>query len=395
MRSTRVTRSGVWVLATAILHLSAAGVVDAQQRAWVAEGRVTRPVEQGPAVPVRGIWVVLHRVGSDRAAPLDSVRSGADGSYRISYRPSGSPDALYFVSATYSGIAYFSPPLRRARVRGEDADVVVYDTTPDTSRLRVQGRHFVLSAPRGSAREVVEVYEVENEGVRTIVARDSTTPIMSVPLPGEARGAAVTQGDISAGAVVIRGGRADVFSPLSPGVHQMVITYTLPVEAFPLALPVSRATSVLEVLLEEPRATVEGANLAEVASATIENRIFRRFLAQDAAPSAVMRVSAPSPVPRTEGTTRVLVIVMALAMLGALGAWLLSRRGRLRAAAAAPAGARAPSESERLIAELATLDASFERYPTSGGEARQVYEQERAQLKDRIARALAAEEARS
>jgi hypothetical protein len=350
---------------------------------FVAEGRVSRPTEGGAPAPIRGQWVVLHRVGSDRAAPLDSVQSGADGTFRFRYRPSGASDALYFVSATYRGIAYFSPPLRSATVSGGDADIIVYETTTDTSKLRVQGRHFVLSAARGTQREILEVFEIENEGVRTVIARDSIAPIWSVALPAAARGVTVTQGDIGAGAVSIRPERADVFAPMSPGVRQLVLTYRVSADAFPLSRPLGRPTTVLEVLLEEPRASVDGAHLTEVANATIESRIFRRFLSQDAPASAVFRVSAPAPVARNESAMRVLAIVLALGMLGAFVVWVLRERDRQPANAARPV-----SEADRLIAQLASLDASFERHATVGAEVRHMYEQERAQLKARIARAL-------
>src|SRR5688572_27594903 len=85
-----------------------------QGPARIAEGQVLRAVEGGDAVAVTGQWVVLHRVGADRAGPLDSARTGAGGRFRFRYAATGAPDALYFVSATYGGIAYFSPPLRSA-----------------------------------------------------------------------------------------------------------------------------------------------------------------------------------------------------------------------------------------------------------------------------------------
>lgn len=375
-----------------VLLASGAAETHAQEqgRAFVAEGRVSRPTENGRPAPVRGQWVILHRVGSDRAAPLDSVQSGADGSFRFRYRPSGARDALYFVSATYRGIAYFSPPLRSDSVSGGDADVLVFETTTDTSRLRLQGRHFVLGAPRGAQREVVEVFEIENEGVRTVVARDSTAPIWSIPLPAEASAVTVSQGDISAGAVSLVPGRAEIFAPISPGVRQLVLTYMVSTDAFPLSRPLGRPTTVLEVLLEEPRANVEGAQLREVASATIESRIFRRFLAQDTPASAVIRVSAPEPAAKNPAAMRVLAVVLALGMLGAFGVWWLRMRNRQPTSVMRPL-----SESERLIAELAALDASFERQPSANGEARSDYERERARLKERIAAALDTEATRA
>jgi hypothetical protein len=346
-----------------------------------------RPSAQGRPVPVAGQWVVLHRVGSDRAGPLDSARSNADGRFRIRYAPFGIDDALYFVSARYGGIAYFSPPLRADTVRGDDADVMVYDTTPDTSTLRVQGRHFVLSAPRGKRREVAEVFEIENEGTHTVVSRDSVTPVWTTHLPAAAESASVGPGDIGAGAVVFRKGSAEIFAPISPGVRQLVLTYLLPADAFPLSLPLERPVSVFEVLLPESRAKVEGARLTEVAPANIDGRPFRRFLAQDVPRTAVVRVDAPQPAAgQNRGAMRVLAIVVALVMISGL-AWVwLKRRGEQPYVVR-----RTSSRADPLIAELATLDARFERGGAPDVDARGAYDRERAELKARIERALAEE----
>lgn len=344
-----------------------------------------RPSAQGPPIAVAGQWVVLHRVGSDRAAPLDSARSGADGSFRIRYTPSGVEDALYFVSARYGGIAYFSPPLRGDIVRGGDADVMVYDTTPDTGTLRVQGRHMVISAPRGSRREVAEVFELENEGTHTIVARDSVTPIWTTHVPARAESLSVGPGDVGAGAVQFRKGGAEIFAPISPGVRQLVLTYLLPLNAFPLSMPLERPVSVLELLLAEPRATVEGARLGEVAPAAIEGRPFRRFLAQDVPRSAVIRIDLPAPAGQNRRALLVLGIVIALAMISGLLVWV-TRGGEKPYVVR-----RTSSRTDSLIAELATLDARFERDRPASSEARADYERERSALKERIGRALAEE----
>ena len=91
-------------------------------------GRIVTPRDSAMrAVP--NAWVTLHRVASDRAGPLDSVRTGADGGYAFTYRPSGAANAIYFVSVQHDGIAYFSSPFRDAVVAGEKAEVTVFDTT--------------------------------------------------------------------------------------------------------------------------------------------------------------------------------------------------------------------------------------------------------------------------
>jgi len=372
------------IVALVAIHQHANAQSSADQR--LVEGRVARPGAKQP-VPVPNQWVVLHRVGSDRAGPVDSVKTGADGRFHIRYRASGVPDALYFVSARYSGIAYFSPPLRTGTVRGGDADIIVYQTTSDTASLHQQGHHIVVSAARGRRREIAEIFELDNGGTVTIVARDSVTPLWSTSLPTEAESVTVAQGDIGAGAVVLRRGRADVYAPISPGVRQLVLTYQLPADAFPVSYPLQRATSVLEVLAEDPRARVEGARLAEVASAAIEGRPFRRFLSRDVASNAVVRIDAPKPGGTNRFAMRVLATVLAVVMLAALALW------RVRGRRSVPAVARIRSDD--LIAELATLDAHFERTTAADNadtNTRVAYERDRADLKVRIERALAEEQ---
>ena len=327
-------------------------------------------------------WVVLHRVGSRGGAPLDSARTNPAGRYRIAYKADVSDaDALYFVSARYAGIAYFSPPLRGAAVRGGDADVTVFDTVHDPSQVNWQGRHLVVSAPtRGGKREVAEIFELENGGTRTLIAKDSASPVWAAALPAHAESVAVAPGgDVSAGSVVFRAGRAELFAPISPGVRQVAITYVLPAGEFPLSVPLERNVALLEVLLEEPRATVAGAKLSEVAAASIDGRPFRRFLAQDVPASMVMRVTAPEPVGQSRTAMAVLGAAVAAVMIAAISIW--SRRTRH-----ATRGTRHEEGSvDALIAELAALDARFER----GGGDRAAHEAKRAALKSRIEAALA------
>jgi hypothetical protein len=366
-----------------VLVVFGSATTEAQTR--VVEGRVTHPSASGRPVGVAKQWVVLHRVATTGGAPLDSTQTSRDGRYRIRYIADDSdPDALYFVSSRYAGIAYFSPPLRSARVSGGDADVIVYDTSTDASRLAVQGRHMVVSTPRAGRREVAEIFELENPGTRTVVARDSITPIWWTAIPAQAESASVAPGDVSAATVTFRAGRAELYAPMSPGVRQVALTYLLDAKSFPLSVPLQRKAALLEVLLEEPRASVEGARLTEVAPATIEGRQFRRFLAQDAEANAVMRVTAPEPVQRTRRGLAWLGVGTAAVMLIAAMIWLRRNRRGIRVANGQRPRER---ESESLIAQIAALDAQFERAPSD----RANYDAKRAALKSQLARALAVE----
>jgi len=352
-------------------------------------GRVVRPGGDS-VVPAAGAWVTLHRVGADSAAPLDSSRTGPDGRYAFRYRPFGSEDAIYFVSAQYAGIAYFSPPLRSDVVTGEDAEVTVFDTTSSSFPLSVRGRHVIVSSSDASdERTVIEVFELANDSTRTLVGGGvgETEPTWSAVLPAGARNFKVGQGDVPPDAVTFDDGRVLVFAPFAPGLKQISFSYTLPRSSFPLTLPISRATGVLEVLVEEPtaRATASGARLAEVAAVSVDGRNFKRFLAQNAPANGVLTVDVPGATGANR-TTLYMAVVAAIgaAMLLAL-ARAFTRRTRVARAPSAPAG---PSP-ERLAREIADLDVAFERRSSPGEEERAAYQARRGELKAQLTDALA------
>ena len=63
--------------------------------------------------PVSGVRVVLHRVGPDRAGPLDSLQSDSRGRYSFKYQRTGSEDAIYF------GASYGALPIHGALAEEE------------------------------------------------------------------------------------------------------------------------------------------------------------------------------------------------------------------------------------------------------------------------------------
>jgi len=291
-------------------------------------GRVVHPSGQALA-PVGGQQVILHRVGSDTAGPIDSVRTGADGRYAFVYRTRGARDAVYFASSTYDGIAYLSQPLSAAVVRGDEAEIIVYDTTSHEVPLRVRGRHLVVSAPAPTGRRsIIEVFELSNDTSVTVVSPGTGTdrPTWSLPLPPGAQGVQVGQGDISADAVSVQGNRIAVFAPFAPGLKQMSFSYSLSPGSFPLARPLPSGAIVFEVLLEETGARASGIPLRPEAAVTVEGRLFKRFVAQDVPAGSVLHIR----VPVVFANGRILYIAVVITVLGAvmLGALALAFRRR-------------------------------------------------------------------
>ena len=377
-----VARSGALALALA----AGAGAAHAQEARSV-RGRVVR----GGAAAVRplaGAWVVLHRVATDRAGPLDSVRTDAAGAYAFRYRTSGDTQALYFASSSYGGIAYFTSPLRLPVVSGEDAELVAFDTTSAPVTIRVRARHVVFSAPDSSGtRTVVEIFELSNDSSVTRVARGNAGAVWETTLLDGASDARIGQTDFSPDAVRFVEGRARLFAPFAPGLKQISFSYAVPAAVRDFSLLSGAPSDVLEVLVEDPLGRAEGGGIAAAGPTTVNGRSYTRFLGQDVGANTVIRVSAPSRGTAPDNQVRVLVIIAALA------AALLM--GLARAMLRRPPGTAAPrvtGDVAGLRAQLAALDASFASLGSPSADERADHWQRRAHLTQQLTNALAREQ---
>ena len=202
--------------------------------------------------PAANVWVTLHRLGKDSAGPVDSVRSDANGHYRLEFKPFGAPDAAYFASVTYGGIAYFAPPARSEHASGDDGEITVFDTTSRAFPLSVKGRHLIVGKrDTGNVRTIIEVFELSNDSLQTIIATGTTTPTWRVRVPGAATDARVNSDEVSPRAFRVQDGHAEIFAPVPPGVKQVSFTYHVPESAFPLAFTAEAGAVVFEILLED------------------------------------------------------------------------------------------------------------------------------------------------
>lgn len=292
-------------------------------------GEVMRPGDR-KMLPVPGIRVTLHRVGNDSAAPLDSVISDNRGRYEFKFRRTGEEGAIYFVSASYGGVAYFTPPLAHATTTGPEAEIAVFDTTSGRVPISVRGRHLIVSAADANGlRTVTEVFELANDSSVTRVT--STRPdgaVWSTGIPAEASRFQVSEGDVPAAAMKFGNGRAEVYAPLAPGLKQVAFSYSLPSAAFPLSVPVDKGTQILEVLIEDEKGTVIGATLKEVAPVALERRSFRRFLTDDIDAKGAFAIDLPSVAVPPEVDPRYMVgltVVIGAAMTVALARALRRR----------------------------------------------------------------------
>lgn len=349
-------------------------------------GRVVRGARTA-VQPVAHVWVVLHRVGADRAAPLDSTRTDGAGRYAFRYRTSGDPDAVYFASSIFAGIAYFTSPLRTRSVSGADAELVVHDTTSGPVPVRARARHVVFSAPGDEKRRIIlEVYELSNDSTVTRVAAGDTGVVWEGVLLDGARSARIGQTDFSGGAVRFEHGRARLSAPFAPGLKQFSYSYDVPVDA-EYAFMVDGPTDVLEVLVEDALGRADGAGLASAGPTTTGGRTFARFIAQDVPAGAVVRVSAPGEGEVSGTQVRMLVMMTALGavLLIGLARSMIGRQGRARRR-------RSAESVGTLRAELEALDAAFAATAHPTPKQRADHWQARAHLAKHLSDAVAREQ---
>ena len=258
-------------------------------------GRVVKPGGDS-VVAVSDTWVTLHRVGTDHAGPIDSTHTSGAGYYTFRYRRTGANDAIYFVSSSHDGVAYFSHPLKPGSESGDDAEIVVFDSTSRTIPVTIRGRHLIVSRPASDGtRTVTEVFELSNDTSVTRIApnESAAAAVWSSIIPSDAENPVVADGDIPAAAVRFAGSRVLVYAPFAPGMKQLAFHYDVPADAFPLKIPFDRAAVIFEVLLEDSAATASGARLRAVKPVAIEGHEFHRYLASDVPANAVATIGVP------------------------------------------------------------------------------------------------------
>lgn len=372
-------RSGIALTAAAVVG---SGQALCAQDSLVIRGHVVRQAVAG-MVPMAGTLVTLHRIGPSAAGAIDSLRTDRRGAF--AFRVAADSASMYLATSRHAGIAYFAPPTRLGDAPGE-SEIVVFDTTSAAVTLRVSGRHLVVSAPNASgARELVEVYEIQNDTIVTAVSTDPNRPAFQARLPAGARNVRATQGDFTGGAVRVEGSTARIMAPIAPGVRQLVLTYELEAGVFPLALALDLPADVLEVLLEEQAGRVEGGALQAQGPVTVEGRNFSRFLGRDVPAGASVSVVVPDRAPALPAWAPGALLGIVSLIIVALA---VRRRPQPAPATVVAAGGPATWSADELREALDGVNQVLASETTIAA-ARPALENYRAELEAALARSLA------
>jgi len=278
-------------------------------------------------VPLVHAWVVLHRLARDAAGPLDSVRSDAQGRYRMTLRSPDSTSA-YAVSVWFDSIAYFSLPLN---VTGRPAvhveDLIAFPTTSAGVPIQLARRlATVARANEDGTREVLEILELQNTGVATRVTTDTLAPTWAGRVPAGAGQLRAGQGDISSDAVQFRHDSVIVFAPIPPGpAKQFSFGYSLPSGTRVLVFPIDQTTDEVNLLVEDTLAVVSGPGLESLGIKELEQRRFAAYRAGPLAPDSKVEIRLPAGKFHAQLLLPYVIALLAAGMIVAL-VWALRRR---------------------------------------------------------------------
>ena len=98
---------------------------------------------------------------------------------------------------------------------------------------------------------MIEVFELSNDSLRTLVATDTTSPMptWSISIPASALDVRANEGEISPDAFVAGPGRVSVYAPIAPGIKQVAFSYKVPNSSFPLSMRAEGGAVVFETVL--------------------------------------------------------------------------------------------------------------------------------------------------
>lgn len=315
-------------------------------------GRVVH-VTGADSIPVVGRTVILHRVSLVEAGPVDSGVTDRSGRYTLR-DAARDTTANYVVSVEHDGIAYFSEPLDSAsQPNASAAPLFVYDTSSTTPPIILRERHLVIRAPsEDGSRRVIELLVLENRGVTTRVAADTSQPVWEGAIPPVALQFQVGESDMSAEAVSRRDDAVAVTAPIPPGDRQLLVSYVIPSTARALPIPIDQPIERFNVLLEDTAAAVEGPVILQ-GMEELEQLSFRRYAAQNigAQTNVTVRFVTTSSTPSELWWIIVPLVVLTL-VIGFLAWW--RRTGSL------PVSASPSTDPDTLAAQIAALDKAFE-----------------------------------
>ena len=308
---------------------------------------------------------------------------------------------VWMAQVMYNNVPFSSEPLHDTDIKpGQDASlaVTISESSTDSSVLSVQRLHIFFDFSVPGILQVAELFIVQNNTDKAVVAANSNSPALKFDLPAGATGLSFTDGSLGDGRYVQTAtGFGDNQAVPPQGTAQVLFAYEMDYTnntanvSVPIPMPVDSAVVLVPagggVSVTGPQVTsagtqnVSGASAMAVFSASNLARGSMLDLTVSGQPSSAAAATAST----DSGSPLALIIGLAFfgVVLAGGGYWLIVQRR----AAAAPAEAYAdsvpaePAESvESLLDAIVALDDLYQ----AGELPEEAYKERRAELKSRL-----------
>lgn len=239
------------------------------------EGRLVRATA-GDAVEA-GIPLMLHSYDGQEMAGIMEGVTDSEGTFRFE-NVEATEGRIFEVMATVGRTVYFSesatvsPGQTRLQL-----PVTIYDTTTDTSAIRVEQMHTVLEFLNPTQMQVLEIYVISNDGDRTVEGAvaldDGRTATLRFTLPAETTGLTFGGSDAGGRFIPTADGFADTLG-VPPGREtvQFTVSYLLPYrDRMRVERMLSYPTDGLSLILSQPGVSLTSDALVPRGSRQLQN----------------------------------------------------------------------------------------------------------------------------
>jgi mono/diheme cytochrome c family protein len=350
----------------------------------------------GEGLPVE-FEVQLHAYDGQDEVISESIAVGSDGRYSFPDLELV-PGRLFFVSAEYQGNEYLSDVAHLATEGSLDLPLTVYETTSDTSQVRVDRLHVLLDFLVEDRIEVVELLVLSNPTNRSITAEDGKG-VLQVTLPEGAANLSFEDGVLGERFIATDDGFIDQ-APLLPGFSssQLVFSFTLPYKnKLEYEQTLDYPVDAVVLITQDGGPVVEGDALTDMGAQVISGTTLRSYSSGSFQPGDVLEftvkgrplgAAGEAGAAATGLPTGVLVGVGAFGLvLIAGGLWLWGRNKNLDKKSETELEDHSSAESisvdetnEAILQIIADLDDAFE-----AGELEETeYQRRRSELKQRL-----------
>ena len=324
----------------------------------VIDGKLANGTPSGGFVG--GTELTLHIYEGETEKGQAKANTDSEGFFRFPGLDTG-PEFSYNITLTYQEADYSTELVSFETEPTLPLEIAVYDATSSPQDIKISQSHTVITTQNGEI-EVLELYIVENTGLRTYVGSQAVPTLgrketIRFSLPAGA-GTVTGHSGLMESSLYFQGETMTDTMPIPPGTRQIAFSYPVPGQKSVLfQKKFDFPTDYFNLLVEDQGFKVEAQGLYPAEPGDIQGVRYLRYDAPDI-PSGATVAFTLSGIPAA-GTAAGMGALLQWALVGAMAVALGA--GLVYALRRRPAPARVPEESRNdLLLAIASLDDDFE-----------------------------------